>query len=89
MPFFIPLLKVDLWPARQLRGLFTHSNDRGRQLVRQTLGTISSTETERLDHVEDLQNGKPIEGVHFDPVADQRRGNIGLEIGKREDKVGL
>jgi hypothetical protein len=47
----IPLLEVYLWPVRQMRGVFTHASDRGRQLVRQTLGTISGTDqrTERLD----------------------------------------
>ena len=61
----IPLLEVYLWPVRQMRGVFTHASDQGRQLVRQTLGTISGTDqrTERRRRLRAERGPNPCAGI--------------------------
>ena len=41
------------------------------------------------DHVEDFGNAALVEGVHGDTSPDQRRHDVGLEIGKAQDEIGL
>ena len=41
------------------------------------------------DHIDDPCDAPLIERMDIEPMADQIGGNIGLEIGERQDEVGL
>src|SRR5215469_7269602 len=55
------------------------------------MGSIDGTDesAERADHVENSGNISLIEGMHANPGADEGRDDLGLQIGKAENEIGL
>jgi hypothetical protein len=45
--------------------------------------------SQRANHIEDPRDGSLIEGMDVEPPANEIHGNVGLEIGERQDEVGL
>jgi hypothetical protein len=83
--------KYTLGRRGSLRGPFARRNNRHGQVLRKVVRTISGPHqrTEHSNHIENFPNGSLIEGVSLNPIADKRRDNIGLQIGKRWDKISF
>jgi hypothetical protein len=52
-------------------------------------GTRARHCSDHPDHIEDPSHGPLVERVHLDPVANEIAGDARLEIGERQDEIGL
>ena len=89
----VPFLEINLRPARQSRARCSRTPAmRGRQIVGQIARRDPCAPTSApssADHVENLGNGALVEGVNVDALPDQRRDDVGLQVGEGQDEVGL
>jgi hypothetical protein len=87
----VPFLEIDLWAPRQQRRAHTRRCDSIGQLGSEPLSALGGPHqsAERPDHVEDFGNAALIERVDIDASTNERRGDVRLQVRKRQDKVRL
>jgi hypothetical protein len=75
---------------RQLRRPEACSGKSVGKVRREPTGTVGRADnrSEHSDHVEDLGDATLVERMNGDALSDQRGDNIGLEIGKAQNKIG-
>jgi hypothetical protein len=87
----VPLLKEHLRPFRQAlcpaSGLDQTGFQRGDKLLGSPIGIDHCAQ--HPNHVEDPRDASLIEDMDIEPPTNEIRGNVGLEIGERQNEVGF
>jgi hypothetical protein len=50
---------------------------------------IADHRTQVADHPQNARNTALVKGMNLHPFADQGSGNVGLQVGKRQNQIGL
>jgi hypothetical protein len=87
----IPLLEVDPRPARQSPGGQGNRRKIRNQLLDEPLRLRLAADhaAQGADHAQDVGDAAVIEDVHFDALADERGGDVRLQVGESQHEVGL
>jgi hypothetical protein len=85
----VPFLEIDKRPLPQRLRLTGRVGNTGGETFGEPRCPVAGADEcpQRADHVEDFGDRALVERVDGDPLADQRRDDIGLQIGEAENKV--
>ena len=83
--------KNTFWPLRQPLGAASCFGQTGFERSDELPSPFARIDhrTQSPNHIEDPGDAPLIEGMDLESTANEIRRNVGLEIGERQDKIGL
>jgi hypothetical protein len=87
----VPFFEEYLWPLRQSLRAASGFGQTGFERSDELPSLFAHIEhrAQSPNHIEDPYDASLIEGMDIESTANEIRGNVGLEIRKRQDKIGL